>query len=99
MHNKTTWNENLLAGKLDNWYHWYLSKHGVGPYAINSLLCLEMMRKIMLKYGKDLSVSCKCMPRQKEFFLRVIYPFFLPPSKLQEIVREVKRAIQITNPD
>ena len=37
MHNKTTWNEKLFAGRLDLWYHWYLSKDGVGHYAINSL--------------------------------------------------------------
>ena len=39
MHNKTTWNEKLFAGKLDHWTiiqidHWYLSKDGVGHYAI-----------------------------------------------------------------
>ena len=37
MHNETTWNEKLFAGKLDKWYHWYLSRVGVGHYAINSL--------------------------------------------------------------
>ena len=26
MHNKTTWNGKLFAGKLNNWYQWYLSK-------------------------------------------------------------------------
>ena len=38
MHNTTTWKIRLFAGKLDHWYHWYLSKDGVGHYAINSLL-------------------------------------------------------------
>ena len=47
IHNKTTWNEKLFAGKLD---HWYLSKDGVGHYAINSLLYLTMMRE---KYAKN----------------------------------------------
>ena len=35
MHNKTTWNEKLFVGKLNNWYQWYLSKDGVEHYAIN----------------------------------------------------------------
>ena len=44
MHNKTTWNEKLFSGKLDHWYHWYLSKDGVGHYVINSLLYLTTTR-------------------------------------------------------
>ena len=34
LHNQTTWNEKLFAGKVDDWYHWYLSEKGVGHYAI-----------------------------------------------------------------
>ena len=45
MHNKTIWNEKLFAGKLDNWYHWHLSKDGVGHYAINSLLYITTMKE------------------------------------------------------
>ena len=37
MHNFTTQNEKLFAVKLDSWYNWYLTKDGVGHYAINSL--------------------------------------------------------------
>ena len=39
MHNRTSWNENekLFAGKLNHWYNWFLSKDGIGHYAINSL--------------------------------------------------------------
>ena len=46
MHNKTTWNENLFVGKLNYWYHWYLSKDGVGHYAINSPVFNNDKRKI-----------------------------------------------------
>ena len=49
MHNKTTWNEKFLAGKPDNWYLWYLSKEGVGHYAINSLLYLTTTREKYVK--------------------------------------------------
>ena len=24
LHNQTTWNEKLLAGNIEDWYHWYL---------------------------------------------------------------------------
>ena len=44
-HNKTTWNEKLLACKLNLWYHWYFSKDGVGHYAINSLLFVTITRE------------------------------------------------------
>ena len=37
-HNTTTWNEKLFAHKHNHWFHWYLSRDGVGHYAINSLL-------------------------------------------------------------
>ena len=66
MHNKTTWNEKLFAGKLNHWYQWYLSKDRVGHYAINSLLFLTMTRE---KYVKmyERSISYKCM-QNDEFF-------------------------------
>ena len=35
MYNKISWNEKLFAGKLNNWYQWYLSKNGVDHYAIS----------------------------------------------------------------
>ena len=49
MHNKTTWNEKLFASKLNYWYHWYLSKDGVGHYAIHYLLFLTMTREKYVK--------------------------------------------------
>ena len=53
MYNKTTWNKKLFVGKLNNWYQWYLSKDGVGHYAINSLLYITMMRiKYVRMYEK-----------------------------------------------
>ena len=56
MHNTTTWNERLFVGKLSNWYQWYLSKDGVGHYAINSLLYITMVReKYVRMYEKFIS--------------------------------------------
>ena len=45
MHNTTTWNERLFAGKIHTWFQWYLSKDGVGHYAINSILFLMAIRE------------------------------------------------------
>ena len=64
MHNITTWNEKVYAGKLDKWYQWYLSKDGVDHYAINALLYITMMREKYFKCMKGLSVSHKCTSRQ-----------------------------------
>ena len=33
MHNTTTWNEKLFASKLNDWYHWYLTKEGAHQFA------------------------------------------------------------------
>ena len=35
IHSKTTWNERLFAGKLNNWYYWYLYAEGAVHFAIN----------------------------------------------------------------
>ena len=37
VNNRTTKNEKLFARKLNHWYNWYLSRDGIGHYAINSL--------------------------------------------------------------
>ena len=50
LHNQSTWNEKLCAGKIDNWYRYYLSGRGVSHYVINSLLFLTTARE---KIGKD----------------------------------------------
>ena len=53
LHNKTTWNEKLFVGKLNDWYQWYLTKEGVPDYAINSLLYIIMMsEKYVRMYEK-----------------------------------------------
>ena len=44
---------NYFAGKLNNWYQWYLTREGVKHYAINFLLYITMMReKCVQMYGK-----------------------------------------------
>ena len=38
LHNRTTWNEKLFSGQINNWYNYYSSSTGVQHYAVNSLL-------------------------------------------------------------
>ena len=46
MHNSTALNEKPFAGKLGSWHNWYLTKDGVGHYAINSLISENVKREI-----------------------------------------------------
>ena len=56
LHNQTTRNEKLFAGKIDDWYHWYLSEKG-GHYAITHYYSLPLQEKNMSKCMKDLSIN------------------------------------------
>ena len=56
MHNTTTWNKKIFAGKHNHWFHWYLSKDGIGHYAINSLYYFITLREKYVKmYEKFIS--------------------------------------------
>ena len=48
-HNQSSWNERLFAGKIDDWYRWYLLERGLSHCAINSLFFLTTMTE---KYAK-----------------------------------------------
>ena len=63
MHNTTTWNEKKFSSKLNHCFHWYLSKDGVGHYAINSLLYLNILREKYVKIYEQF-ISKLQMPRQ-----------------------------------
>ena len=85
----------LFASKLDSWYAWYLSKDGIGHYAINSLLYLRSLREKYIKMYEEfisqLSMSEKEIRILSKGHLHI---YLLPPSKLQEILGKVKKAIQ-----
>ena len=49
LHNRTTWNEKLLSGQIENWYKYYSSSSGVQHYAINSFLFLTTVREKYVK--------------------------------------------------
>ena len=57
LHKQTTWNEKLFAGKIDDWYHWYLSEKSSS--LCNKLIAIpyHCRRKNMSKCIKDLSIN------------------------------------------
>ena len=50
LHNRTTWNEKLFSGHINNWYKYHSSSMGIQHYAIYSLLFLTTVRE---KYVKN----------------------------------------------
>ena len=49
LHNRTTWNEKLFSGQINNWYNYYSSSAGVQHYTINSLLFPTTVREKYVK--------------------------------------------------
>ena len=75
LHNRTTWNETLLSGQIENWYNYYSSSSGMQHYAINSLLFLTTVRQKYVKMYKKVSKSFEAIFRShKGFYLKDMYP-------------------------
>ena len=96
MHNTTTWNEKIFAGKIHAWFEWYLSKVGVGCYAINSILYLITIGEKYVRMCEWLIEQLKMYTKVIRILLKGYLPIsLLPVSKLCEILGEVKKALQI----
>ena len=90
----------IFASKLNHLYHWYLSKDGVGHYAINSLLYLTTLREKYVKMYEKFISQLKMYAKVIRVFLKGYLTIsLLPPSTLQEILGKVKKDFPITNPD
>ena len=100
LHNRTTWNEKLLSGEIENWYNYYSSSSGMQHYAINSLLFLTAVREKYVKmYERFLNQL-----RQYSQAIRVLSKGYLPitlllPSKLNTILQKVRETVQKDNKD
>ena len=100
MHNITTSNGKLLAGKLSSSFTWYLTKEGVNHYVINSLLYQRMLRAKYIKmHGEFITHLCRYAKAIRILAKGYLPILLLPPSKLQEMLKAVKGAIRTTNPD
>ena len=100
LHNQSTWNERLFAGQRIDWYHWYLSAKGVSHYVINSLLFLTTAREKYVKmYERFINQLREYSQAIRILSKRYLPISLLPPLKLNNILENVKEALQINNRD
>ena len=102
IHNTTSSHEKLFVGKHNHSVFRILYTHSLGlqHYSTNSLLYLRIIQdKYLALYRELITHLHTCVSA-----IRVLAKGYLPntlikPAKLQEILSEVKRTLQITNPD
>ena len=74
LHNRTTWNEKLFSGQINNWYKYYSSSAGIQHYAINSLLFLTTVRENYVKMYERFLNQLQQYSQAIRVYLRDIYP-------------------------
>ena len=102
IHNTTSSHERLFAGEHNPSTFRALYAHSLGlqHYSTNSLLYLRIIKdKYVALYRELVTQLHTCVSA-----IRVLAKGYLPntliePAKLQEILTEVKKTLQITNPD
>ena len=102
IHNTTSSHERLFAAEYnhDSFRILYAHSLGLHHYSTNSLLYLRIMQdKYVPLYRELITQMCTYV-----LAIRVLAKGYLPntllkPAKLQEILTEVKKTLQITNPD
>ena len=103
LHNVTSSHEKLFAGEHNPilFRILYTNALGVQQYAFNSLLYLRMfVQDKFISLYKELETQLKSYISA----IRILVKGYLPttlitPSKLQEILKEVTKSLQQTNPD
>ena len=96
----TTWNEKTFAQKLQDWMEIYSPDEGMCNYAINSVLFMTIVRekyvKMYERFIEELKLYSKVIRVLSKRYLPIS---LLPPSKLEEILKEVRIAIAKLNKD
>ena len=102
IHNVTSSHEKLFAGEHNPTMFrlLYTNALGIQQYALNSLLFLRVVQDKYISLYKELITQL----RSYVSAIRVLAKGYLPttlitPSKLLEILAEVKKSLQDTNPD
>ena len=102
IHNTTSSNERLFAGEHNHatFRILYAPSLGLQHYSANSLLYLRIIQDKYVAFYRELITQLHTYVSA----IRVLVKGYLPntlikPAKLQEILTEVKKTIQITNPD
>ena len=100
MQNFTTWNEKTFAGKLHDWMEIFSQDGGMCNYAINSVLFLTTVRekyvKMYERFIEELKLYSKAIRVLSKGYLPIS---LLPPSKLENILKEVRIVIAKSNKD
>ena len=100
MQNTTTWKERTFAGKLTTMYQLYLNEEGVYNFAINSILFLTTVREKYVKMYERFIEELKTYSKAIRILSKGYLPIYLlPPSKLERILSEVRKAITKSNKD
>ena len=102
LHNVTSSHERLFAGKHNPTLFriLYMNALGIQQYTFNSLLFLRIVQDKYISLYKELVTQL----RSYISAIRMLAKGYLPttlitPSKLQEILKEVTKSLQQTNPD
>ena len=100
IHNTTTSHERLFAGEHNPSMFRTLYAHSLGlqHYSTNSLLYLRIIQDKYVALYRELVTQLHTYVSA----IRVLAKGYLPnikPAKLQEILTEIKKTLQITNPD
>ena len=100
MQTRTTQNEKTFAEKFTQLNQYYLNEEGTCIFVINSMLFLTSVRKRYVKmYGifiEELKTYSKAIRILSKGYLPI---HLLPPSRLQSILTEVRKAITKSNKD
>ena len=100
MQNRTIWNEKTFAGKLTQLNQYYLNEEGTHIFAINSMLFLTTVREKYVKMYDRFIEEVKTYSNVIRILSKGYLPIYLlPPSRLQSILIEVKKAITKSNKD
>ena len=89
----------FFVGKLNDCYQCYLTKEGVQHYAINSLLYITTMREKCVRMYEKFISQLWMYANAIRVLLKVIFQFLFAPNEIAGNSDEVKKAIQISNPD
>ena len=102
IHNVTSSHERLFAGEHNPalFRLLYMNALGIQQYAFNSLLFLRVVQDKYISLYKELITQL----RSYVSAIRILAKGYLPttlitPSKLQDILAEVRKSLQQTNPD
>ena len=100
MQNVTTCKERTFAGKLTQIYQFYLNEEDAHNFAISSILFLTMVREKYVKMYERFIEELKTYSKAIRILSKSYLPMYLlPPSKLDKILKEVRKAITKFNED